>query len=149
MRLHHATSPDLLTPTAEGTLAAGGIGLRKSADGLWMDRAGENRSSRLLPVGGTPMPDIEGSYHCAELDATLAIVAAGGVLYGAFSGFLGRGEMHQLIPYAEDIWLLPCPRALDYGAPGDWTVRVRRDGGAVAGLSVGCWLARDVAFSRL
>jgi D-aminopeptidase len=149
MRLHHATSPDLLTPTAEGMLAAGGTRLRKSGDGLWMDRASENRSSRLLPVAGTPAPDIEGRYRCAELDATLAIVAAGGVLYGAFSGFLGQGEMHQLIPYAEDIWLLPCPRALDYGAPGDWTVRVRRDGGAVTGLSVGCWLARDVAFGRL
>ncbi len=148
MRLHYATNPDLLTQTAEGELALGGTKLRKTEDGLWMDRGGENQSSRLLPVQRTPAPDIEGAYHSAELDATLDIVAAGGVLYGAFRGFLGRGEMHQLIPFAEDIWLLPCPRALDFGAPGDWTLRVERGAGGPIGLRIGCWLARDVAFIR-
>jgi D-aminopeptidase len=148
MRLHYATSPDLLTPTATGELTAGGINLRKTDGELWMDRAGENQSSRLHPVHGTPAADIEGSYHCAELDATLSIVSAGGVLYGAFSGFLGRGEMHQLIPFAEDIWRLPCPRALDFGAPGDWTVRVERGAAGITGLKLGCWLARNVAFTR-
>jgi D-aminopeptidase len=148
MRLHYATSPDLLTPTAEGDLAAGGTRLRKTEDGLWMDRRGENQSSRLLAVQGIPAPDIAGAFHSTELDATLNIVSAGGVHYGAFSGYLGQGEMHQLTPFAEDIWLLPCPRALDFGAPGDWTLRVERGAGGVTGLRVGCWLARDIAFTR-
>jgi D-aminopeptidase len=51
---------------------------------------------------------------------------------------------------ARDVWLLPCPRALDYAAPGDWTLRFSRDaGGAVTGVEIGCWLARRVAFRRV
>lgn len=41
---------------------------------------------------------------------------------------------------------IPCSRC---PAPGDWTVRVcRSPEGAIAGLSIGCWLARDMVFSR-
>ena len=35
-------------------------------------------------------------------------------------------------------------------APGDWTVRLSRtETGALAGLTVGCWLARNVGFARV
>jgi D-aminopeptidase len=47
------------------------------------------------------------------------------------------------------MWALPCPRALDHTPPGDWTLSVRREGGRVVGLSVGCWLARGLAYDRI
>jgi D-aminopeptidase len=57
--------------------------------------------------------------------------------------------MQPLLPFAPDIWLLPCPRALDHAAPGDWTLRFERDSaGTVTGVRVGCWLARDIAYTR-
>ena len=56
-----------------------------------MDRPDENQSSGCARSTGAATTDIAGRYHCAELDAELTVVDAGGVLYGAFSGFLGRG----------------------------------------------------------
>ncbi|MBN8891407.1 MAG: aminopeptidase [Rhodospirillales bacterium 70-18] len=148
--LHYGPGAETLAVSGPGQASGGLSRLRQAEGGLWLDRLSENRSSRLLPCEGSPAPDVEGAFHAAELDATLTCMAAGGVLYGAFSGDLGEGEMHQLIPFARDIWLLPCPRALDYSAPGDWTIRVERDGGGgVTGLRIGCWLARDVAFARV
>ena len=72
---------------------------------------------------------------------------AGGVLYAAFSGFLGQGRMEMLEPIGEDLWALPCPRALDHTPPGDWTLAVRRDEtGRATGLTLGCWLARGLEY---
>ena len=74
------------------------------------------------------------------------MIDAGGALYGGFSGFLGQGRMELLDPVAPDVWMLPCPRALDHTAPGDWTLRFRRDGAGVTGVEVGCWLARGLPY---
>jgi D-aminopeptidase len=57
--------------------------------------------------------------------------------------------MEQLDPAGADLWLLPCPRALDVAPPGDWTLAAQRDeAGAIAGLRVGCWLARGLDYVR-
>ena len=150
VRLHFAGSPDVLDPTADNTAQAGNIRLRRTDDGIWMDRMGENLCSRLEPCEGPSAPDIEGVFHSAELGADFTCVATGGVLYGAFSGFLGPGLMETLMPFGPDVWRFPCPRALDYSAPGDWTLRFRRnDAGEVSGVDVGCWLARRVAFEKI
>ncbi len=75
---------------------------------------------------------------------------AGGVLYGGFSGFLGQGRMELLTAVGADIWVLPCPRALDHTPPGDWTLSFRRDGsGRANGVEVGCWLARRLPYTRI
>jgi D-aminopeptidase len=92
---------------------------------------------------------VAGRYRCAELDAELQVVDAGGALYGGFSGFLGQGRMELLEPIAPDLWALPCPRALDHTPPGDWTLAFRREGGRVAGVEVGCWLARRLPYARV
>ena len=114
-----------------------------------MDRPQENQSSRLRPCEGAPAKDIAGRFRCDELDAELAVADAGGVLYGGFSGFLGQGRMELLGPVGADVWVLPCPRALDHTPPGDWTLAFRRDGaGRVAGVKVGCWLARRLEYTR-
>ena len=83
-------------------------------------------------------------------DAVLTVEDTGGVLYGAFSGFLGHGRMELLDPIAEDLWALPCPRALDHTPPGDWTLSVQRDAdGRVAEILLGCWLARGLRYRRV
>jgi D-aminopeptidase len=58
--------------------------------------------------------------------------------------------MEQLEPIAQDVWALPCWRALDHTPPGDWTVVFERDGqGRVARAVVGCWLARGLVYKRV
>lgn len=149
VRLHYATAAETLSPSGSN-FAAGTTVLRPDADGLWLDRATDHQSSLLAPATGEAPRDIEGVFHSAELDAHLTCISAGGALYGAFSGFLGQGAMQALIPFSADTWLLPCPRALDLGAPGDWTLRFRRDAARkIIGVDVGCWLARHVAYERV
>lgn len=142
--------PELLDPAPDGTASAGTTRLRRDGDGLWMDRAGDNQSSRLLPCAGPARPGLAGTFRCAELEADLTCVTSGGAIYGAFSGSLGPGIMQTLRPAGPDLWLMPCPRALDHAPPGDWTLKVLRDeDGSVAVIRVGCWLARNVQFRKV
>ena len=150
VRLRFGHSAKRLAMQPDGTAGGGGTRLRPGEGGLWMDRPGENQSSRLSPCAGLPAADVTGCYRCAELDAELLVADAGGVLYGGFSGFLGGGRMELLEPVGPDVWTLPCPRALDHTPPGDWTLAFRRDGaGRTAGVEVGCWLARRFRYARI
>jgi len=59
-------------------------------------------------------------------------------------------RMEMLAPVGPDVWALPCPRALDHTPPGDWTLAFKRDEtGEVIGVTVGCWLARGLAYTRI
>jgi D-aminopeptidase len=152
LRLRYGHFPERLDLHADGTAGSdnGSVRLRAADGGPWMDRPHENQTSRLRPIEGVPAKDIAGRYRCAELDAELTVADAGGVLYGSFSGFLGQGRMETLGPVAGDVWVLPCPRALDHTPPGDWTLAFRRDAsGRIAGVEVGCWLARRLVYDRL
>ncbi len=151
MHLRYGHFPDRLDLQADGTASSdGGVRLRPGDGGLWMDRPQENQSSRLCPCDGAPAKDITGRFRCDELDAEVTVVDAGGVLYGCFSGFLGQGRMELLGPVGADVWVLPCPRALDHTPPGDWTLAFRRDtSGVVSGVEVGCWLARRLNYDRV
>lgn len=149
LRLLFGPSPDMLSPDAEGGWSSGGTRLHQDGETLRMDRAVDNLSAPLTPVSGTPTKDINGAYRNDELDSVLHIASLGGALYARFTGELGEGITQPLLPYATDIWLYPCPRALDHGAPGDWTLSFNRDGnGTITGVTVGCWLARGIAFTR-
>ena len=149
VRLRFGHSAELLDLRADGQ-AGGTTRLRFTDNSLWMDRRGENLSSPLGPADGSAAMDAAGRYRCAELDAELTVVDAGGVLYGAFSGFLGQGRMELLEPIGKDMWALPCPRALDHTPPGDWTLAFQRDDrGAIDGATVGCWLARGLSYRRV
>jgi D-aminopeptidase len=151
VRLRYGHRAEQLDLKADGTAEnRQGTMLRPGDGGLWMDRPHENQSSRLRPCDGASATDVAGRYRSAELDAELTIADAGGALYGAFSGFLGRGRMELLDAVGPDVWALPCPRALDHTPPGDWTLAFRRDGsGKVAGAEIGCWLARHVPYARM
>ena len=148
-RLTYDRGPELLTPATPDHARGPTTQLRAEPDGLWMDRPTENISTRLTPCPGTPTPDIAGTYHSEEYAADLTITAPGGPLYAAFSGPLGQGEMQRLDPYGPDLWLMPCPRSLDFGAPGDWTMQIRRNANKqITGVTLGCWLARNVDYVR-
>lgn len=149
IRLRYGHSAERLDLRADGSAGNAGTVLRMTGDGLRMERPAENQAALLERRGGVPRPDIAGRYRCEELDAVLTVEDAGGVLYGAFSGFLGQGRMELLDPIAEDLWALPCPRALDHTPPGDWTLSVRRDAeGRAAEILLGCWLARGLRYRR-
>ena len=127
--LRFVRAPELLDLRADGS-AGGGDGTRlRPVDGaLWMDRPGDNASTRLRPLEAGPgAGGLDGRYRCAELDADLTIADAGGALYGGFSGRLGSGRMELLERIGPDVLALPCPRALDHTPPGDWTLLFRRD----------------------
>jgi D-aminopeptidase len=150
VRLRYGHFPDLLDVNADGSASSDSVRLRPRDGGLWMERPSENQSSRLIPCDGATATDVAGRYHCAELDAELTIADAGDVLYGGFSGFLGQGRMELLGSVGRDVWVLPCPRALDHTPPGDWTLAFRRDAaGRVTDVEVGCWLARRLLYVRV
>jgi D-aminopeptidase len=147
--LQFGHTPEQLDLVAGGTADRGSTQLRSTEDGLQMERPQENQSTLLRPcvAGGTL--DVAGRYRCAETDCHLDVTDAGGVLYGSFSGFLGKGRMELLIPIGQDLWALPCPRSLDHTPPGDWTLAFERDeSGLVGAVRVGCWLARGLVYAR-
>ena len=110
----------------------------------------ENYSALLQPCRGTPANDVAGRYRSDELEAELTVVDTGGVLYGAFSGFLGQSRMELLGSVGGDVWVLPCLRALDHTPPGDWTLAFNRDAsGRASSVDVGCWLARRLNYVRI
>lgn len=150
LRLHYAQNPELLDRQADDSAGTGGTTLRRGGDGITMHRAADNRTTRLIPATGPADTDLAGRYHNAELDAVFTCTTEGGIAYGAFSGPLGQGEMQILQPDAAGLWRLPMPRALDHTPPGDWTLRVLRDGtGRISAIEIGCWLARQVMFTRI
>jgi D-aminopeptidase len=154
VRLRFGHTPEVLTLRPDGSASSDGVTLRPEPAGLVpaglvMERADERLSSLLQPRAGGASSDIAGRYRNAELDAELRIEDAGGVLYGAFAGFLGAGRMEMLDAIGPDLWALPCPRALDHTPPGDWTLAIRRDGSdRPSAVEVGCWLARGLVYER-
>ena len=151
VRLRFGQSAQMLNLKADGTAVNEYTRLRVTADGLWVDRLKEDRSFLLQPSAVNPASDLTGHYCCKELNAELTISHSGDkVVYGGFSGFLGQGRMELLDPIARDTWTLPCPRALDYAPPGDWTLAFQRDAaGHVSGVEVGCWRARGLKYDRV
>ncbi len=148
--LNFATGAETLAVGPDGSAQSAAVTLRVEGASLHMERPRENLTVHAARISGAAKPDIAGRYHAAELDADLDIVSTNGVFYGGFDGSLGRGAMHALRPLAEDVWLLRCKRSMDAPAPGDWTVVVSRDAeGKVTGLTIGCWLARRIDYSKI
>ena len=150
VRLRFGQTPEVLDYRDSG--AGRDDDVRFYADGgrLSMERPAENQTSLLEPCVAGPAKGLAGRYRSDELGAEITVVGDGDVFYGAFSGFLGNGRMELLEPIGRDVVALPCPRALDQTPPGDWTLVVRRDdNGDVAGLTVGCWLARRLPYERI
>lgn len=113
-----------------------------------LERASENLRLEMRRLRGQAPDDIEGRYHCNELEADLLIVSEGGAFYGGFEGFLGKSDMYPLYNIGSDVWLLPVQRSMDAPSPGEWKLVFRRnEAGEIVGLKVGCWLARNLEYT--
>ncbi|EEW23914.1 D-aminopeptidase [Rhodobacter ferrooxidans] len=150
VRLDYAASPVVLTPTSETRAEAPGLVLRREGDLLVMERQTENltvRAERLVPLDRADATPIAGRYWCDALGTTLDIEARDGAAHVGFDGRLGAGPMERMYPLAQDLWAVTSRRAMDAAPPGEWTLHVCRDAsGAVEGLTLGCWLARQITF---
>ena len=150
VRLSYAVSQTVLTPVCDDTATALGLELRREGDRIIMDRAVDNlhvEAQQLAPVAWADGAGIAGRYRSDEIGAWLEIEARDGATYICFEGMLGGGPMERMYPLAKDVWSVTTRRAMDAAPPGEWTVRVRRDAdGKVEGLSIGCWLARNIDY---
>ncbi len=150
MSARFATDLDKLDLKSAGEATSPSMSLRRDGDSIHMTRPVDNLRRELRRLKGPSLADVTGRFHSEELDSSFTIVATGAAIYGSFEGFLGKGQMQPLYPIAGDIWRLPCQRSMDAPAPGDWTVHFHRDPrGKVTGVTVGCWLARQVRFEKL
>lgn len=151
--LAYATGGESVTLQPDGSLGAPGVALRVQSGGMVMQRAGDHTTAALQPLAVIETADgaeIAGCYHSDELDAEIEIFACDGGVQARASGLLGRGRFERMAPAGRDVWTLATLRSMDAPAPGDWTVQVIRDAaGQVSGLTVGCWLARGIAYRRI
>lgn len=150
LELRFATAGEVLQIGTDGIARSGAVSLTAQQTGLEMERERENLVTMAQKVTGKAKPDIAGRYRSSELGADIEIISTSGVFFAGFEGLLGKGAMHAMQPAAEDIWLVSCKRSMDAPAPGDWTVRIHRDGkGAICGLTIGCWLARQIGYIKV
>lgn len=145
--------------TSETTAESEDTKLRLEGEILHVERIDDNRTiqaKRIQPptdgvVTLAASTNVVGSYRCEEADSTFTVSGEGGVLYGSFDGFLGKGPVWIMRHLGESVWALGNPRSLDSTPPGDWTVVFKRgeDGKSVEACSVGCWLARKLDYTKL
>ena len=134
-------------------------GMTASVDGdtLTVTRSGHNRKYQAKRIAKPAESELStlrkagyaGEYRCEESDSTFTCTGEGGIMYGSFDGYLGKGPMYLMRYMSQDVWLLACMRSMDAPAPGDWTVVFRRgESGGITGVTIGCWLARRVDYVR-
>ena len=145
----YAGGAEILSVAADGIARGLDMTLTHDGGGLRITRPGDGINASALPVGASAAEDIAGRYHSKELGSELEIVNAGGSWFAGFRGFLGSGPFMPISRVSKDVWRLACHRSLDAPAPGDWTLQISRTPeGRLNGVSVGCWLARNVLFEK-
>lgn len=153
VRLNYNVSPVLLAPRDATHAEAGTLALAREGEELVLTQPGEHfvlRAQRLVPLDEADAQQIAGRYRCEDLGATALIEARDGATHICFDGPLGAGPMERVYPLARDLWAITSRRAVDAAPPGEWTLQVRRAGdGRVAGLTIGCWLARRTGWVRI
>jgi D-aminopeptidase len=142
-------STDVLGMDSDGAARGQTMQLTLAHGSLRIDRAADAIHSTAVPAGEPRNEDLSGVYRSEEFGSELQILTVGGSAFAGFRGFLGQGPLMPLLPAGLDVWRLVCKRSLDAPSPGDWTIRLVRDGnGKLAALSIGCWLARNISFER-
>ncbi|MGO4852961.1 D-aminopeptidase [Phaeovulum sp. W22_SRMD_FR3] len=150
VQARYGTVPDQMRLESETLAVSAEMTLERGQGGMMLRRPGDNLAGLVPRVTGPAQTDIAGLYACGEITGEMEITERGGVFYAGFKGLLGQGAMERLTPVAADLWVMACRRTLDAPAPGDWTLRFHRDAsGAIAGLTIGCWLARKVPYRRV
>ncbi|ORX96471.1 beta-lactamase-type transpeptidase [Clohesyomyces aquaticus] len=124
-----------------------------SGDTLEIHRVHENRklvAQRIKQEPKTDGSELQGKYYCSELGSTLMCHGQDNMLYGAFDGVLGNGSVNLMRRLGKNVWVWACPRALDHSPPGDWTFVFKENAhGDIIGCTIGCWLARNLSFSKV
>lgn len=151
--LTYGSSSTNLFPGSDDGIAEGvGVTVQRVGETLVIDRESENlrvTAHRIEPVAWADGTPISGRYWSEELGAGLDILARDGATYVGFEGMLGAGPVERMYAVADDLWVVSTRRSMDAPAPGDWTVQMVRDEtGSVTGLSLGCWLARNIGYVR-
>lgn len=137
----------------------GGLAAVVDGDFITVERPSEGRTIRARRIG-KPGDDREGRvpekagyagvYRSEESDSTFTCTGEGGILYGSFDGYIGKGPVWLMKYIGEDVWALGNPRGLDATPPGDWTcIFNRNEDGKVGEVTMGCWLARKIQYTRV
>lgn len=151
--IRYSRHPEIVQLTDETNAKSQGLLASIDGDTLSLKRLEDHAvvTARRLakPSQTIDGSELLGEYYCAEIDSKLCCCGDSQMLYGWFEGFLGRGPIHSIRHHGEDVWLLADARGMDAPPPGDWTMVFKRDKeGAVVGVSLSCWLARSLEFSR-
>jgi CubicO group peptidase (beta-lactamase class C family) len=145
--------PETLSCTGPDVAQSRAMTASISDDVLTLQRPRENRTvvaHRIKPASDIDCSEFTGEYRSDEIDSTFHVTGSAGMLYGSFDGYLGKGPAHLMKQLGENTWYMSCQRSLDAQAPGDWTVLFKRDSsGKVTGVTVGCWLARKVPYTKV
>jgi D-aminopeptidase len=142
-------TPEVLTIGHEGVARSDSEVITIAAGAVIIERPTEGLRLSMRELHNQWQADIEGRFHCSEIDAYLICVSKGGAMFGTFEGFLGKSPAQPMYAVGKDVWLLPCQRGLDSPGPGDLTLAFKRDGqGTVSGLTISCWMARTVKYTR-
>ena len=136
--INHAKSQDMAA-SLEGDC----LTIHRMEENMWI------KAVRLVQNEvDTDFSVFEGDYYCADIDSRLHCRNRGGLMYGYFDGFMGKGPAQVMRYIGQNVWLLLCPRGIDAPGPGTWTLVFHRNGDKSAGVTVGCWLARRLEFTR-
>ncbi|PLN83385.1 beta-lactamase/transpeptidase-like protein [Aspergillus taichungensis] len=151
--ISYAISPETLALVDPQSARSETLRVALHDNSIELHRITDNRVTSLRRVAAAQEPpqgqEYTGRYSCGEIDSTFHCTGTGGMLYGSFDGFLGHGPVYPMRYLGEDLWLLAYPRGLDAPAPGHWTLAFQRGAqGTVVGVTMSCWLARKVVFTR-
>ena len=152
MTLHYGTTPARLKPGTDGVARGKGVSLELQGAAVLMRCADENRTVTahpLTPLERADVAEIAGRYLADEGQAWVEIGGGDGAAHAGFEGMLGRGPVERMYPVAQDVWIIPTRRSMDASPPGDWTVVIDREAGVVTGLTISCWLARNIRYRRM
>lgn len=151
------TGGETVTLTSENEAECPGMKLKIEEDVLHVERGKDHRTlhaTRIQPLDDVALAEAAssgyaGTYKCGEVESTFNVTEEGGALYGSFDGFLGQGPIWMVRCLGKDVCALGNPRGMDSTPPGDWTIIFERGkDGEVSGCTVGCWLARKVAYTK-
>lgn len=150
IKARFGTGPEIMDVVSANEARSSMTAIRRDGDVIHLVRKEENLKLTMTRLAGAAKQDIGGRYRCGELEADLLLMSQGGAFYAAFEGFLGKSAMYPLYEAGPDVWLLPVQRSMDAPSPGEWKLVFQRDeAGRLAGVKIGCWLARGVDYTRI
>lgn len=153
LSISYSVSPETVVVKEPNRAESRGLVAHIDGDNLTVQRLVDHRTLQADRLSKneaiTDTLSFGGDFYCEEIDSTFHCEVLGGMLYGSFDGFLGHGPADIMRHLGQDVWSLACPRGMDAPAPGNWTLVFHRGvNKTVTGVTIGCWLARKLEFTR-